>query len=88
MREPGEQDFFVLAEWHAPLWHVQLFFLLDVDDRPRPDWASTPDGTRAYKWHSYHAAKKFLREHSLELKGYFVCNLSKINREWKAGLKH
>lgn len=75
-------DKWVLACWHAPWHHVQLFFVCAVQGRPAWDWGPTGDGGKAYGWNSYHAAKKFQREHESDLEGYFPCNLSELRRDW------
>jgi hypothetical protein len=70
------EDAFVIATWHAQM-HVELHFIIRKEDKPRPDYVPEPYPHKAYKWNSYHAARKYLREHE-ELKGYIIVNLRTI----------
>lgn len=73
---PGD---WVLATYHC-YWSVQLNFVVKVDGKPKGDWWPTSDRLSAYRWNSYHAARKFQRTHS-HLRGYVILNLSAIERQ-------
>jgi hypothetical protein len=81
---PGpEHEEWVVTCWHAVMWHVQLMFVVEKDGRPRTDWHACSAPLNAYRWRSYHAAAKWLREHAKELPGYTVRNLTEILRDGK-----
>lgn len=69
----------VLATYHC-YWSVEIHFVVDVDGKPRADWAATNHRNSAYRWASYHAARKYQRAHP-QLRGYVVLNLSAIEEQ-------
>jgi hypothetical protein len=69
----------VLASWHC--YHsLSVNFVVKVDGKPRPDWHSTSARHEAYRWNSYHAARKFQKAHR-KLRGYIILNLSVIEQQ-------
>jgi len=68
----------VLASYHC-YWSVSLNFVASVKGKPRPDWHCTSDRMQAYRWNSYHAARKFQRTHK-KLRGYVILNLTELEQ--------
>jgi len=68
----------VLASYHC-YWSVSLNFVASVKGKPRPDWHCTSDRMQAYRWNSYHAARKFQRAHR-KLRGYVILNLTELEQ--------
>ncbi len=71
-----EEKDWALARW---LWryNVGLLFVPMIESKPRPDVGARVDPVMAYRWRSYHAARKYQRAHP-ELAGYMVVNLTRI----------
>lgn len=77
--DDGPAGAWVLASWHC-YWSLSVNFVANVDGRPRPDMHCTSDRQSAYRWNSYHAARKFQRGHR-KLRGYVILNLSLIEQQ-------
>lgn len=69
----------VLATYHC-YWSVAIHFVVEVEGKPRHDWGATSERHQAYRWQSYHAARKFQRSHP-ELGGYVILNLTEIENQ-------
>lgn len=74
-----EHDEWVIATWH--IFHgAQLMFVAAREDKPFVEGHTTSAHYQAFKWNSYHAARKFQKAHA-KLDGYIVCNLSEMRRQ-------
>lgn len=85
MRNDDDDDDDVpLGAWvlvtYKVMHSVELLFLGAVDGKPRADLGPTWCRTMAYRWNSYHAARKFQRSHPA-LRGYVILNLSAIEEQ-------
>jgi len=80
--ESQDGDDFCLATWHC-YFHAELHFVYNKDGKPALDFHPVSSLHDAYRWNSYHAARKFQRKYP-QLAGYMVCNLSAIRRQCQA----
>jgi hypothetical protein len=69
----------VLASWHC-YWSLSVNFVASAKGKPQADWHPTSDRMQAYRWNSYHAARKFQNTHP-QLRGYVILNLELIERQ-------
>lgn len=69
-KRPGD---FVLARWTYS-YYVQLTFVESYEGKPHIGYLGSTRPTEAYRWNSYHAARKYQRAHP-SLSGYVVFNL-------------
>lgn len=60
-------------------YSVRVVFVCEHDGRPAIDWHATSEVNQAYRWNSYHAARKFMKAHD-RLSGYEILNLSEMIR--------
>jgi len=75
-QQPGA---WVLATYHC--YHsLSINFVVRVKGKPQADWHPTSARHEAYRWNSYHAARKFQSTHS-QLRGYIIMNLSVIEKQ-------
>jgi hypothetical protein len=75
----AEVDDWVIGTWHV-YYHIELHCVVERDGTPWLDACPSATIQDWYRWHSYHAAKKFQREHPT-LEGYVICNLSEMRRQ-------
>lgn len=80
-QEEGEGAW-VLATYHC-YYSVQLLFVVRGGGKPMADWHPTSARDQAYRWNSYHAARKFQRTHT-QLRGYVILNLSELEQQAEA----
>jgi hypothetical protein len=74
-----EADEWVIGTWYC-YYHLELMCVVSVGGKPRPDYHAGSQRYDWYRWHSYHAARKFQRENA-ELEGYIIFNLSQAERQ-------
>lgn len=79
MKAEPKEGAWVLASWHC-YYSVSLNFVVRVEGKPQPDWHPTSARDQAYRWNSYHAARKFQKAHS-QLRGYVILNLTQIEEQ-------
>lgn len=98
--EDDQDDGKPLGDWVLVSYHcyygVSFNFVVRVQGKPQADSHPTSARDQAYRWNSYHAARKFQNAHP-QLRGYVILNLGLIERqaaeqreireEWIAG-KH
>jgi hypothetical protein len=64
------------------LFSTDLRFVVEVEGKPKADWWPTSARHQAYRWNSYHAARKFQRAHP-HLRGYVILNLTEIEQRYR-----
>lgn len=73
-----------LGDWALAVfyvrWSVSVSFVVAKDGRPQADYWPTSQPREAFRWKSYHAARKFQRSHP-HLRGYVIVNLSEWERQ-------
>lgn len=83
-RKDDDDDDAPLGEWVLVTYHcyysVQLMFVVKVDGKPQANWWPTSACHKAYRWNSYHAARKFQRSNPC-LRGYVILNLAEIEKQ-------
>jgi hypothetical protein len=72
---------FVLARW-AVGYELKLFFVSEWEGKPAPGMMNMPAIHNAYKWRSYHAARKYQRSHPC-LQGHEIMDLNRIRESVK-----
>lgn len=77
--EKVDRDEWVLACWCANSECI-LEFVMSIAGKPNLSFCPTREIWRAYKWRSWHAARKFQKAHRV-IAGYAVWNLSEIRRQ-------
>jgi hypothetical protein len=77
--DEGPPGAWVLASYHLTHWNASLSFVLGKDGQPKADWHDTSSPSDAYRWNSYHAARKFQRAHP-KLEGYVILNLTELQQ--------
>lgn len=68
-----------LATWHC-YFHAELHFVYNDDGKPGEGWNPTSSIQDAYRWNSYHAARKWQRSHR-RFRGYIIVNLRAIKEQ-------
>lgn len=86
-RQPDDDDGQNSGDWVLAVYHctysVTLSFVVQVGGRPRADYHDTTVRYQAYRWNSYHAARKFQRSHP-HLRGYIILNLTALEQHHQA----
>lgn len=77
----ARQDEFVLARWHFDSG-AHLIFVEAWNGRPMINHFGAFSVSMAYRWKSYHAARKYQRAHP-SLYGYVVFNLTELEGKAK-----
>lgn len=81
MRNVEAEEHERVGEWVLATWHcyndVRLFFVPEIDGRPMANYWPTDYPSQAYRWNSYHAARKYRATHP-RLAGYIIVNLQAI----------
>ena len=85
--EEHQGDWWIVAHWFLGSSKAYFEAIYNENGKPSLAWAATGDPSRWYRWKSYHAARKWMREQTGRnaLKGYTVCNLSemmRLSKEW------
>lgn len=76
--EKGYGDW-VIATWTI-YYDARLHFVARINGEPHVLCRTTTCAHDAYGWNSYHAARKYQREHSA-LEGYIVVNLAECRKQ-------
>lgn len=75
-REPGD---WALATWHC-YYHAELHFVYNNHGKPGVEWHPTSSLMDAYRWNSYHAARKWQKANP-RFRGYIIVNLRAIKAQ-------
>lgn len=78
----ARQDEFVLARWHFDNG-AKLIFVEAWNGKPMINHFGAVGYYMAYKWNSYHAARKYQKAHPC-LAGYTVFNLTELQAKASA----